>query len=61
MTENFSRASDLLVPVSVGCMCAFAGAFVGKRMLEKVTPRTVQLVVAAMMLVIGAGLALGIL
>lgn len=40
---------------------AFIGSFVGKRVLQKVTLRMVQLIVAIAMLVIGIGLVLGLL
>ncbi|HRP95078.1 MAG TPA: TSUP family transporter [Rhodocyclaceae bacterium] len=54
-----SRA--LLAPVTVGTLCAFVGAVVGKRVLQKVTLRTVRSIVAAAMLGIGAGMASGLL
>lgn len=41
-------------PVLTACRAAFAGAMSGKRLLASVTLRTVQLVVAAAMLPIGA-------
>ncbi|MBI5444003.1 MAG: TSUP family transporter [Deltaproteobacteria bacterium] len=44
----------------VATAAAFAGAFVGKRLLGKVTLRSVQLVVAAMLIVIAVLLALGL-
>jgi uncharacterized protein len=40
-------------------LAAIAGAFIGKKMLKKVTLRTVQLVVAIMLIVISAALGLG--
>jgi hypothetical protein len=45
---QFSQAQGqaLALPVAVGTICAFIGAFVGKRILEKVTLRTVQFIVA---------------
>lgn len=43
------------------CAAAFAGAFIGSRMLNKVTLRTVQMVVSALLIVVGAGLILGLL
>ncbi|MGB5347568.1 MAG: TSUP family transporter [Woeseia sp.] len=47
--------------VLVAIAAAFAGAFAGVRLLGKVTLRFVQLTVAGMMLLIGAGLASGML
>ena len=45
--------------VAAASLAAFAGAWVGARVLDKVTLRTVQLLVAAAMLVVGVGLASG--
>ena len=59
--SNLAQAQELALPVTVGSICAFFGAFVGKRMLQKVTLRTVQLIVAIVMLAIGTGLVLGLL
>lgn len=42
-------------------LAAFAGAYVGKRLLGKVTLRSVELTVAGLMVVIGSGLAGGLL
>jgi uncharacterized protein len=61
VSRHVDTARGLAVPIVVGMLCAFAGAFIGKRLLEKVTLRAVQLVVAAAMLLIGAGLATGLL
>ena len=60
MASNFAQSQELLAPVAVGTVCAFIGSFMGKRMLQKVTLRTVQIVVAAAMLLIGTGLAAGL-
>lgn len=48
-------------PVIAATLCAFAGAFLGARLLKKVTLRVVQFTVAGLMVVIGAGLAGGLL
>jgi uncharacterized protein len=61
LTSHFARSQELLAPVAVGAICAFTGAFMGKRMLQKVTLHTVQVVVAVAMLLIGAGLAAGLI
>ncbi|SPC12326.1 sulfite exporter TauE/SafE family protein [Cupriavidus oxalaticus] len=61
LAGQFSQAQTLALPVVVGTICAFIGALVGKRILQKVTLRTVQLIVAIAMLSIGTGLALGLL
>jgi uncharacterized membrane protein YfcA len=47
--------------VLVGTLSAFAGAYVATRYLDKVTISTVRYSVAALMLVIGAALAVGLL
>lgn len=46
--------------VATATLAAFAGSWLGKRLLKKVSLRFVQLTVAAMMVAIGAGLAAGI-
>jgi uncharacterized membrane protein YfcA len=57
----FAQVQALALPVAVGSICAFIGAFVGKRVLQKVTLHTVQLIVTVVMLGIGCGLLLGLL
>lgn len=47
--------------VATAIVAAFLGAYIGARLLKKVTLRFVQFVVAAMMVVIGIGLAVGVL
>lgn len=42
------------------CLAAFLGAYVGKRLLKKVTLRFVELTVATAMVLIGGGLAAGL-
>lgn len=53
-------ARDASAAIAVGCVCAFTGAVLGKRLLRKVTLRAVRVTVAAAMLVVGAGLGAGI-
>lgn len=60
MAGHLAQSQEILAPVVVGTVCAFIGSFVGKRVLQKVTLRTVQIVVAVAMLLIGAGLAAGL-
>ena len=60
MASTLAQSQELLAPVAVGTICAFVGSFMGKRMLQKVTLRTVQIVVAGAMLLIGVGLAAGL-
>lgn len=52
---------DVVGVVATAILAAFIGAFLGTRLLQKVTLRFVQIVVAVMMIGIGAGLAIGIL
>jgi uncharacterized membrane protein YfcA len=47
--------------VGTAILAAFLGAYLGARLLERVTLRFVQIIVAAMMVVIGSGLATGLL
>lgn len=47
--------------VIAACATAFAGAFIGTRLLKKVTLRTVQIVVSALLVVVAAGLIAGLL
>jgi len=49
-------------PLIIGAsVSAFAGAYVGAKMLKKVTLRSVQLMVSALLIVVGIGLTVGIL
>lgn len=57
---HLAQSQALLPPVVAGTLCAFVGSFAGKRVLRKVTLRTVQIAVAAAMLLIGIGLVMGI-
>lgn len=47
--------------VGVGTVCAFAGAFLGVRYLQKATIGIVRAMVATLMLLIGAALVAGVL
>ena len=58
--EHFRQSGETAAPVIVASLCAFVGAFVGKKILGKVTMRTVQVAVAAMMLLIGTALMFGL-
>jgi hypothetical protein len=60
MAGHLAQSQELIAPVAVGTVCALIGSFAGSRILQKVTLRTVQIVVAVAMLLIGAGLAAGV-
>ena len=47
--------------VVAATLSAFAGAFLGKRLITKVTLRSVQLIVGAMLVVVGLGMMAGLL
>ena len=49
------------VPVAVGTACAFAGAILGARLLPKVTVGGLRLLTGILLVVVGTGLAAGIL
>jgi hypothetical protein len=49
------------VLVGVACVAAFVGAFLGARLIGKMTLLTVQRLVAGMLVVVGAGLSSGML
>ena len=59
LAGQIAQAEVLAWPVAVGMGCAFLGAYVGKRLMHKVTLRAVQRLVAAGMFLIGGGLILG--
>jgi uncharacterized membrane protein YfcA len=61
LAEHFARSRELMAPIAVGMACAFVGAVLGKRLLRKITLRAVQIVVAVMMLLVGGGLAAGLI
>jgi uncharacterized membrane protein YfcA len=51
----------LAVPVTVATLSAFAGAFLGARLVHKITYRTVQLAVAGMLVAVALALSAGLL
>ncbi len=61
LAEHFSQSRELAPAVAVSILCAFVGAVLGKRLLQKVTLRTVQRIVAGMMLLVGGGLMTGLI
>jgi uncharacterized membrane protein YfcA len=59
LSVHLTKSQELIAPIIVGTICAFAGAFVGKRFLQRVTLKAVRVTVAAAMLLIGIGLLAG--
>ncbi len=63
----FSRHFDLIIDsgglglISVVTLAAFVGAFTGKRLMEKLTLRMVQLIVGVGLLLLATGLASGLI
>jgi uncharacterized protein len=53
--------ADSLGLIIAASLAAFTGSFIGRRLLKKVTLRTVQMVVAIMLIVLGVGLATGLI
>lgn len=60
LDDRLPLLRGMAAPVAVAVTCAFAGSFIGRRVLGKVTLRAVRSGVAAAMLVIGFGLASGL-
>jgi len=59
--DQLSTSQELVTPVITATICAFIGAYAGRRFLQNVTFRSIQLVVAVMMLIIGIGLMTGLI
>ena len=64
---SFYTASLAKIPPGMGglilaaTLAAFLGSLIGARLMKKVTLRTVQIIVGGMLIVVGAGLASGLL
>lgn len=59
-TAQFADLPDELAGLAIAAMLsAFIGSFIGSRLVKKVTLRSVQVLVGAMLIVVGAGLAIG--
>ncbi|HZM07256.1 MAG TPA: TSUP family transporter [Methylocella sp.] len=60
--QNFERLpSNMMVTVGAATLAAFLGAYFGARLISKITLRTVQLTVAAGMVIVGFCLAAGLI
>jgi uncharacterized protein len=61
-TTSFTTlGSDIVGLVIAATLAAFIGSYLGRRLLKKVTLRAVQLIVGYMLVLLGAGLATGII
>ncbi|MBI4564496.1 MAG: sulfite exporter TauE/SafE family protein [Planctomycetes bacterium] len=60
-TLSWAEASQNISIVAAATLSALMGAYVGARLMKKVTMRTVQSVVAAMLFLLAAGVASGLL
>ena len=47
--------------VIAGTLCAFCGAFIGSRLVKKVTMRTIQIMVGVMLLLVGLSIGTGLI
>jgi hypothetical protein len=60
IASHLEQSRSLAFPVLTATLFAFLGSYFGKKLLTKVTLRSVQLTVAGAMLAIGVGMALGL-
>jgi uncharacterized protein len=59
-TRFMSLSSEMLGLISAATLAAFVGAFIGARLLKKITLRTVQMIVGVMLVAVGLGMASGL-
>jgi len=60
-TVHFTGVSDIWSLVLAATLAAFLGAFIGSRLVKKITLRTLQVIVGVMLMLVGLGMAGGIL
>jgi uncharacterized membrane protein YfcA len=60
-TRFLSLSSDMLGLISWATVAAFVGAFIGARLMKKVTLRMVQIIVGVMLMAVGVGMATGLI
>ncbi len=59
--KSFSQMNEKIAPlVLAACISAFIGAYFGKRILQKMTFRSIQLLVGSMLVLLGCGLCIGL-
>jgi uncharacterized protein len=59
-TRFMSLSSEMLGLISAATLAAFVGAFIGARLIKKITLRTVQMIVGVMLVAVGLGMASGL-
>lgn len=60
-TASLARVADTGGLVFAAALSAFIGSFIGARLLKKVTLRSIQVVVGVMLIMVGLGMASGLL
>jgi uncharacterized protein len=60
-TRLMSISSDMPSLIISSTLAAFLGAFIGARLMKKVTFRAVQIIVGIMLIVVGVGMAVGLI
>ena len=60
-TRFVDLSSDMLGLISAATLAAFVGAFIGARLMKKVTLRMVQIIVGVMLMAVGVGMAAGLI
>jgi hypothetical protein len=58
---QFNQVQEITGLVIAATLFAFLGAFIGNRLVKKVTLRTVQIIVGAMLIIVGLGMISGLL
>ncbi|MCU0486259.1 MAG: sulfite exporter TauE/SafE family protein [Anaerolineales bacterium] len=58
---HFAGVSDIWRLVLAATLAAFLGAFIGSRLVKKITLRALQVLVGAMLMLVGLGMASGLL
>ncbi len=58
---HFSSVSDIWPLVLAACAAAFGGAFIGKRLIDKVTLKSVQVLVGVLLVMVGVGMMAGVI
>jgi len=58
--QRFAGHDGMWASVAVGTLAAFAGSYLGRRLLHKVTLRGIQLLVGGLLMLLGAGIAAGV-